>query len=100
MVYVMRYTCTIRSVLPFRKSLSNCFRYQAHVITIQYSVALSVSEKSSVHFDAESTCISLSPEVISPLLLYCNVSSNGCHYGPIFFKPEKNLEFFRQKIGP
>ena len=27
-------------------------------------------------------------------------SSNGCHYGPIFFKPEKNLEFFRQKIGP
>ena len=29
-----------------------------------------------------------------------NISSNGCHYGPIFFKPEKNLEFFRQKNGP
>ena len=26
-------------------------------------------------------------------------SSNGRHSGP-FFKPEKNLEFFRQKIGP
>ena len=26
-------------------------------------------------------------------------SSNGCHYGPIFFKPEKNLEFFRLKNG-
>ena len=29
-----------------------------------------------------------------------NVSSNGCHYGPIFFKPEKNLEFFRLKNWP
>ena len=28
------------------------------------------------------------------------VSSNGRHYGPIFFKPEKNLEFFRQKNWP
>ena len=28
------------------------------------------------------------------------VSSNGCHYGPIFFKPEKNLEFFRLKNWP
>ena len=28
-------------------------------------------------------------------------SSNGRHYGPIFFKPEKNLEFFRlKKMGP
>ena len=27
------------------------------------------------------------------------ISSNGCHYGPIFFKPEKNLEFFRLKNG-
>ena len=27
-------------------------------------------------------------------------SSNGCHYGPIFFKPEKNLEFFRLKNWP
>ena len=25
-------------------------------------------------------------------------SSNGWHYGTIFFKPEKNLEFFRLKI--
>ena len=24
-------------------------------------------------------------------------SSNGCHSGFIFFKPEKNLEFFRLK---
>ena len=28
------------------------------------------------------------------------MSSNGCHYGPIFFKPEKNLEFFRLKKWP
>ena len=28
------------------------------------------------------------------------VSSNGRHYGPIFFKPEKNLEFFRLKNWP
>ena len=28
------------------------------------------------------------------------VSSNGCHSGPIFFKPEKNLEFFRLKNWP
>ena len=28
------------------------------------------------------------------------MSSNGCHYGPIFFKPEKNLEFFRLKNWP
>ena len=27
-------------------------------------------------------------------------SSNGGHYGPIFFKPEKNLEFFRLKNWP
>ena len=27
-------------------------------------------------------------------------SSNGCHSGPIFFKPEKNLEFFRLKNWP
>ena len=26
------------------------------------------------------------------------VSSNGWHYGTNFFKPEKNLEFFRLKI--
>ena len=33
----------------------------------------------------------------------CNIvndSSNGGHSGPIIFKPEKNLEFFRQKNGP
>ena len=29
-----------------------------------------------------------------------HISSNGRHYGPIFFKPEKNLEFFRQKNWP
>ena len=28
------------------------------------------------------------------------ISSNGCHYGPIFFKTEKNLEFFRLKHWP
>ena len=33
-------------------------------------------------------------------LLQYNISSNGCHYGPIFFKPEKNLEFFRLKNWP
>ena len=27
-------------------------------------------------------------------------SSNGCHYGVIFSKPEKNLEFFRLKNDP
>ena len=27
-------------------------------------------------------------------------SSNGRHYGVIFFKPEKNLEFFRLKNDP
>ena len=27
------------------------------------------------------------------------VSSNGWHSSPIFFKPEKNLEFFRLKNG-
>ena len=27
-------------------------------------------------------------------------SSNGWHYGVIFFKPEKNLEFFRLKNDP
>ena len=27
-------------------------------------------------------------------------SSNGRHYGVIFFKPEKNLEFFRLKMTP
>ena len=27
-------------------------------------------------------------------------SSNGGHYGVIFFKPEKNLEFFRLKMTP
>ena len=32
--------------------------------------------------------------------IYIVVSSNGCHYGPIFFKPEKNLEFFRLKNWP
>ena len=34
--------------------------------------------------------------------LACNIikSSNGCHYGVIFFKPEKNLEFFRLKNDP
>ena len=30
----------------------------------------------------------------------CNSSSNGGHSGPIFFKPEKNLEFFRLKNWP
>ena len=30
----------------------------------------------------------------------CNNSSNGWHSGPIFFKPEKNLEFFRLKSWP
>ena len=29
-----------------------------------------------------------------------DISSNGGHYGPIFFKPEKNLEFFRLKNWP
>ena len=29
-----------------------------------------------------------------------NNSSNGCHYGPIFFKSEKNLDFFRLKNWP
>ena len=29
-----------------------------------------------------------------------NNSSNGRHYGVIFFKPEKNLEFFRLKNDP
>ena len=33
-------------------------------------------------------------------LLLGPVSSNGRHSGPIFFKPEKNLEFFRQKKWP
>ena len=28
------------------------------------------------------------------------ISSNGWHSGPIFFKPEKNLEFFRLKNWP
>ena len=28
------------------------------------------------------------------------VSSNGRHSGPIFFKPEKNLEFFGLKNWP
>ena len=32
--------------------------------------------------------------------LVAYVSSNGCHYGVIFFKPEKNLEFFRLKNDP
>ena len=34
------------------------------------------------------------------LLLRFNMdpSSNGWHYGTNFFKPEKNLEFFRLKI--
>ena len=27
-------------------------------------------------------------------------SSNGRHYGAFFFKPEKNLEFFRLKKMP
>ena len=27
-------------------------------------------------------------------------SSNGCHSGVVFFKPEKNLEFFRLKKDP
>ena len=31
---------------------------------------------------------------------YKLVSSNGCHYGVIFLKPEKNLEFFRLKNDP
>ena len=31
--------------------------------------------------------------------LTSRISSNGCHSGPIFFKPEKNLEFFRLKNG-
>ena len=30
----------------------------------------------------------------------CFKSSNGWHYGVIFFKPEKNLEFFRLKNDP
>ena len=29
-----------------------------------------------------------------------DISSNGWHYGVIFFKPEKNLEFFRLKNDP
>ena len=29
-----------------------------------------------------------------------SVSSNGRHYGAIFFMPEKNLEFFRLKNCP
>ena len=29
-----------------------------------------------------------------------DISSNGWHYGVIFFKPEKNLEFFRLKMTP
>ena len=29
-----------------------------------------------------------------------SASSNGWHYGVIFFKPEKNLEFFRLKNDP
>ena len=29
-----------------------------------------------------------------------SVSSNGWHSGAIFFKPEKNLEFFRLKKCP
>ena len=33
------------------------------------------------------------------LVQIMNFSSNGWHYGPIFFKPEKNLEFFRLKNG-
>ena len=28
------------------------------------------------------------------------ISSNGRHSGPIFFKPEKNLQFFRLKNWP
>ena len=35
-----------------------------------------------------------------PCWVWYFVSSNGCHYGPIFFKPEKNLEFFRLKNWP
>ena len=31
---------------------------------------------------------------------YLSISSNGWHSGPIFFKPEKNLEFFRLKKWP
>ena len=29
-----------------------------------------------------------------------SISSNGWHSGAIFFKPEKNLEFFRLKNCP
>ena len=32
--------------------------------------------------------------------MWSSFSSNGCHYGAIFFKPEKNLEFFRLKNCP
>ena len=35
------------------------------------------------------------------LITFANIeSSNGCHYGVIFLKPEKNLEFFRLKNDP
>ena len=33
-------------------------------------------------------------------LISKDISSNGWHSGAIFFKPEKNLEFFRLKNCP
>ena len=36
-------------------------------------------------------------ENIKKLRNKCDKSSNGGHSGVIFFKPEKNLEFFRLK---
>ena len=36
---------------------------------------------------------------LRPNCVFYKTSSNGCHYGA-FFKPEKNLEFFRLKNCP
>ena len=38
--------------------------------------------------------------ILNDFSLTVKASSNGRHYGVIFFKPEKNLEFFRLKNDP
>ena len=72
----------------------------AMATTVYYSISQNLMQSFHLHEDVlHEILIKLAPYT---LYYFDSVdgSSNGCHSGPIFFKPEKNLEFFRLKNWP
>ena len=64
-----------------------------NIVTIHFIFFVFPVKHSVVILNLFKTCLA-----IRLYLFKCFISSNGRHSGTNFFKPEKNLEFFRLKI--